>query len=738
MIITRHRLLCIITCFLSFYVCLISHAVASTTEEKMKAVEEMFNSPYTEEMYYRTDRLLMTATGSLQPLYRAPAVATVITAEDIKAVGAVTLDQILETVPGLHVAPSPLSRMDPLFSIRGIHTGFSSQVLLLVDDLPITKMFNGSRPNTFRLPVENIARIEVIRGPGSAIYGADAFAGVINVITKDNNDIEGLNAGGRVGSFGFNDAWVQYGGTLAGWDLALSVEHMGNDGDTDRIINSDQQTILDSIFDTHASLAPGPLETDYHILDTSLWLRRDNFTCRFWGWFQDDAGLGSGVAQALDPVGTQNVDQFQADISYNNSDLIQNWDFGTRFSYYYLKDDSFLRLFPPGSKLNLDNDGNIAFNTPVEATFTDGVFGNPIVKDNHLSAEFTAFYSGINQHDFRFGTGFKYFEEDAEESKNFGPGILDNLYLLPPDPIDNIIKVTVDGTLTDVSNTPFVFMENQIRKLWYASLQDEWSFAKNWELTAGVRFDHYSDFGETVNPRMALVWETIPELTTKLLYGEAFRPPSFSELFAINNPAVLGNPNLDPEKIRTLELVFDYQPANNFRTILNLFGYKINDLIEFVQDTDATTKTAQNAKDQNGYGFEIETDWHMTETFRLRSNFAFQRSKDEDTKEAVPDAPALQFYLNPNWNFYPDWSLVGQLIWIGDRARADNDIRPGIKNYTLVNVTLRRKKIFNHWEAALSAHNLFNENAREPAPSTIPTDYPLEGRSIYGELRFIY
>ena len=104
----------------------------------------------------------------------------------------------------------------------------------------------------------------------------------------------------------------------------------------------------------------------------------------------------------------------------------------------------------------------------------------------------------------------------------------------------------------------------------------------------------------------------------------------------------------------------------------------------------------------------------------------------------VADAPALQLYINPHWDFHTDWSLDGQFFWIGDRERAAGDTRPDIKNNTLVNLTIRRQNILDHLEAAISVRNLFDENAREPAPSVIPNDYPLDGRSIYGELRFLY
>jgi iron complex outermembrane receptor protein len=78
---------------------------------------------------------------------------------------------------------------------------------MLVNGLPVTTSFAGNRGNVWGgLPIENVARIEVIRGPGSALYGADAFAGVINIITKTAADINGSQFGVRAGSFGSGDA----------------------------------------------------------------------------------------------------------------------------------------------------------------------------------------------------------------------------------------------------------------------------------------------------------------------------------------------------------------------------------------------------------------------------------------------------------------------------------------------------------------------------------------------------
>ena len=107
-------------------------------EQETNAMEAMFpEGALSEKDVYRTDQLLLTATGSLQPVHLAPSVATVITAEDIEKMGATTLDQVLETVPGLHVEPNGNTFLSSTWSMRGIHTSLNPHTLLLINSNPI-------------------------------------------------------------------------------------------------------------------------------------------------------------------------------------------------------------------------------------------------------------------------------------------------------------------------------------------------------------------------------------------------------------------------------------------------------------------------------------------------------------------------------------------------------------------------------------------------------------------------
>lgn len=98
---------------------------------------------------------------------------------------------------------------------------------------------------------------------------------------------------------------------------------------------------------------------------------------------------------------------------------------------------------------------------------------------------------------------------------------------------------------TETSN----YNKNVTRKIWAAYVQDLWEITAYDSLTLGVRYDYYNDFGGTTNPRIGYVHEFKNEMIVKLLYGRAFRAPNNNELYSINNPDVVGNPDLEPETI---------------------------------------------------------------------------------------------------------------------------------------------------------------------------------------------
>ena len=497
-------------------------------------------------MAYGDKSFVTIATGSRQPIARAPSVATVITSEDISAIGAADLDEVLETVPGLHVARSPLG-YNPIYTIRGIYTQYNPQVLMLVNGIPMTGVVFGDRSLIWGgMPVDNIARIEVMRGPGSALYGADAFAGVINIITKTAPDINGTQLGLRAGSFKSLDGWVQHGGQWGSFDVAAYLRASRTDGQQ-QIITQDAQSTLDILTGTSASLAPGPVNLGYDAIDGRIDLSRDKWRFRAGIQSRSNGGTGAGAASALDPVGTNYGERINTDLTYQDANFAQNLDVTAQASYFYITEQSNLTLYPPNS--NPFYPSNLLL-------FTDGVIGNPYKWERHLRFNLSAVYTRFQRHKLRFGAG----TQD------------DNLYKTQE---TNNYSTGAPGPVVEVS--PFLLPHS--RRVNYVYAQDEWGFTKDWYLTAGVRQDHYSDFGGTTNPRLALVWETAYNLTSKLLYGQGFRPPSFSELYNVNNPVLIGNPNLKPETIKSTELAFVWQATSTLQANLNLFHYLWEDIL---------------------------------------------------------------------------------------------------------------------------------------------------------------
>lgn len=686
------------------------------------------------EDFYGDEDFVSIATGNKQLIHKAPSTASVITAKQIESMGAKTVSEALENVPGLHVYPSPFNRLNTSYSMRGIHTDQNPQVLFLINGLPVREEYTGARPQTFRMPVHSVSRIEVIRGPGSAIYGADAYAGVINVITKELTKIKSANYGGSYGSFNTSNLWYQNAFKLGDAEFGFAVETLKSDGDDDRVLTRDLQSIFDGVIGTSASKAPNALNTNYNIVDIRLTGVLQGIESNFWYWDNDNAGVGAGAGQALDPTGTQNTTIYQFDLNYDWN--IYSWDANVQYSYYKMEDKAKFSVLPENSLVPIGADGNLNLVSPVGmGLFIDGFLGNPQPTEKLHSLDFTFLSTKISEHQLRIGAGISQRKLTANEEKNFGPGVIDTEQMAELFSIGEVM--IIDGTLTDVTNTPYIFVKDVDRKNTYISIQDQWQFANDWELTAGIRYDYYDDFGSTINPRMALVWELNQSTTTKLLYGRAFRAPAFDTLYAINNPVGIGNPNLEPETIDTIEFSLNQYLQNNIHWSVNLFRYDSENLIEFVADQDATTTTAQNAKNQIGYGFEAEFSWKYNDN-SLALNYSWQHSENKDTGITTALAPKQLFSAIYEAEFFEYFAFNTKINWIGKRNREIGDSRKELDTYATVDIAIHRTlDNAGTWKLSLLGKNIFDETAFDPTHPLVPEalgpigDYPIQGRSLF-------
>jgi outer membrane receptor protein involved in Fe transport len=660
---------------------------------------------------YGDKSTISLVTGNRQPLRRAPAVATVITAQDIAAIGATDLDEVLETVPGIHVGRSN-NAYTPLYVIRGIYSELNPQTLVLQNGVPTTTLFVGNRGLFWGgQSIENIARIEIVRGPGSALYGADAFAGIINIITKTAKDIRGTEFGARTGSFNTRDAWLQHGGSLGPLDVAGYLRFGHSDG-LKETIDADAQSALDQAFATQASRAPGRVNTGYDAIDGSLDVGLDKLRFRASYKLRDKLGTGAGVAAALDPVGKATSERITADLSRNDMDMAKDWRLSLAASYLYYTQgyDQPLQLYPPG-----------AFG----GSFPNGVIGAPSTWERQIRLSAFATYTGWTNQQWRFGVGY-------DDLNLYKTRELKNFDLVQSGPATGLPVPNASGQVTE-SSVADSFMRPQRRKVAYLYAQNEWNFARDWTLTAGLRRDQFSDFGGTTNPRLAVVWDARQDLTVKLLYGRAFRAPSFTEEYSINNPVIRGNPNLKPETMETFETVFAWQAGAATQVHLNLFRYHMKNIIR-TTDSGGGTATFNNTGAQHGQGMEFEVTHDLRRNLRWVGHYAYQRSIDKASGHDAGYAPHHHLYTRADWGVASGWLLSGQVNHVAGRKRAFGDTRPNIADYATVDMTLRGSQNRRGWDLAVSVRNLFKADVREPslAPgAAIPNDLPMAPRSFY-------
>lgn len=601
------------------------------------------------------------STRSLQQMSRAPSVVSVVTAEDIKATGATNLADVLQSVPGIYVKRN-LFAFRPVLSVRGAP---GTHTLFMVNGLPARDLVWSTGIFWKGLPASAIERVEIIRGPGSALFGADASAGVINVITRTAAPIARSEAGLRAGSFDTQSGWLQFGSDWGGTSVGLTAEVGSTDGHRPRIAGD-------------ARGDEGRVNYDWDGGELRLSLARGAWRLLADHARRADLGVGLSGGAVLDPRNQSRDEQSGLALLYDNPRFAADWGLNATLRYRDLS-------YSSGNGFIYPVDGD-----PEAREFLDSA-------ERQAGAEVTALYTGARQHALRLG---------LSASRN---EIHRASYLRP------------DGGIP---------IPNNRRDNVAFFLQDVWSLHPDWELTAGLRYDHFNDFGDAWTPRLALVWQASERLSAKLLYGEAFRAPAYLELY-VRTSANLPNPDLEPERSRTWELAFDYRAHGGLRLGLNLYRFERTDLVA----ADPATKQFKNFGEFAVRGVELEAAWQAAPSLMLIGNLS-HRDEDESPIRDL-SLPADSAYARLDWAFLPKWKLNLQTSWFGARPLPSGDKRRELGSYGLVDATLRYRPD-SRWELAVSARNLLDAEGWDYSSARLPGNLPLPGRNVYAELRYAF
>lgn len=691
--------------FLSIVFALLLHDISIASEASDKSPHDTIKLAQTskdstdkdvttkeELLLFYEEKDLVVATKRATPLRKAPAIASVITAEEIKNMGARNLMDVLKMVPGIGVSINEFGRY--MFEVRGIRTATSEKILVMIDGHRLNESYTGSAlANIYNdLPVENIKQIEIIRGPGSALYGANAFVAVINIVTKDAGDIKGVDVSATGGSFDTKKFNFLAGGSYEKLQVSGSIDYLNTNG---------PKLVIDKDRFAGQSYTAAPGRTDQNLEKTDVFLKASYGNLTFKGQYVGkDRGAYIGNAYALTDENFITFRNFWNELSYKQT-ITESLSSSLRLFFDQFEQDTKIELFPEGY-------------TNAFGTFPDGVVGAPLLKNRTLGAElqFECELSDNNQ--LIFGGLYENIRQfDVRHFANFNPNTIAPL-----------------GSFQDITSL-WNFNEDARREIWAAFIQDEWDIRDNINITAGVRYDHYSEFGDTFNPRVGVVWGFMENADLKLLYGQAFRAPNFVELYNANNPTVIGNKNLKPEKIRTYEAAVGYRFTDNFRIDLDYFTNLIDDLIA----RDASVSPAQYANKEGARirGIEVELTGNYSASDYWKLSYTYQEPKDSNTKQRLHSVPSQRATASLNYGLSRYLISHIDVLWTGSRPRASGDTRGKMPHYTTVDLNLIAKNIYKNLEIKGSVHNLFDKKYKDPDTSgslnRIPNDFPREGIS---------
>lgn len=638
---------------------------------------------------FGSEEFVSIATGYKRPVHTAPAVATVITAEDIKNSGSRNISDILNMVPGFHVGINYIY-WEPGYTVRGFSSAFNFAILFMIDGVPQASL--GS------IPLDIIERVEISRGPSSALYGADAFTGTVNVITKKYApEVSEFTLSG--GTFDTKNARLITGKKFDAFKLITAIEYHKTDG-PEPYIEQDLQSVLDQSFGTNASFAPANAYTQREELSIHANIKSGSSQLRLRLSELNDIGMGVGNAASLDPFGT--IDEQIFGITYEYAKHIaSNTEINAYLDYRQtIFESNNLHFFPPGAFI----------------VFTDGVVLNSKSDNDTYRAQFSATYNGLSNHILTFGLGGEYDEIEIEkESRNYF--------------IDENGAIIPYGSFQDTTSDSVIGPKPLNRHLYYAYFQDEWNLHRDWSLTYGVRADEYELFGSTVNPRAALVWDTSNDLTTKLIYGRGFREPSLFETDIKHIPSLRSNHDLKPEVINSIDLAMDYTPTEKLRLMTNFYYHETKDQIR-LQNSGGPEFTPENVGKLKGKGAEFALWYKLLHNTNLYGYYTFQDTTDETTGKDAGYTPHHRLFAMLQHR-YSDIYLSARTTYVGKRDRVAEDTRPRPDKYTLVDL-MARWEINNHFEAGIDIRNLFDTDKKEAVAGTsFPADLPLNERNYY-------
>lgn len=624
------------------------------------------------EKYKKSASLTVTSVSKFEEtLDEAPASIYVITEDDIKKRGYLDLAQVFNDLPGFSLSKSNGPSYVTIYP-RGLRSTLNDKFLLLIDGIEDNDLNSDNAVINRQIALSNIKQIEVIYGPSSTMYGANAFSAVINIITKNASFNDGRNFSAdiqtNVGTWNTNFVDATLSKKLKNGSFTVTgrlfhsdemdITNQGYDYNTENFDYSDEFSSLTGEDAESFISKNGP--SPYFIYDTA----DNNVTLSTAGadkmkeldtnFYAQNPTIGANNREDNWFVNTKlKIDKFTFGIqSYKTNTGAQPW-YPKRFigshdlSRWITWNSSIYAQFEKkiSQNLYLTNltsyrlhtlDG--ATNLSTISTYnTNRLNFQDLIDGTSPSLNSTYFYRSSNQLRNELKLFYKKNKFSLITGIELRQGIFQMNYLRTTDisnPNENLPATTEVG-LEGSNNS------NKLDIGYFA--QSKYSFSKNFSATLGGRVDYNltrstGGYGFVFNPRAALVYTHKDKYTLKAIYSEAFKDASFLTKYATTSTRI-ANPSLAPEKVKNYEISAIVRPLKGLRLEMNAFMALYSNVVSSVPLENGLTQNQASAEGNNIRGVQANLNYQYN-VFSFWANYTYLDPKDESNDLRISDIPS--------------------------------------------------------------------------------------------------
>jgi iron complex outermembrane receptor protein len=505
--------------------------------------------------------------ASKQPetVRQAPSAVTLFSRSEIMAMGIDNVYDLLNYVPGFQTSRSIDVVQEPLILSRGV-ANLNGDVLFMLNGHRLNENSQGRVTRFVRyIPTANVKQVEVIRGPGSALYGSNALFGVVNIIT-----VSGVNeAEVHGGSYDAHGGYLNLSRKLGRVNMDTSFSYDSDRGEKYNIAGQQTRDPRHD-FNFYSSLSLGDTT-----LDLSFLQHKDEDFISF-----------NGVGD---------IGATWSDTRYMLAALSHAWHFGDNlkvkaslaYSQHAIESSGWFKAAAPSA-------------TP--AYSYDRLLG-PYSKNSSYDAKLETSYRIASGSSLDMGLVYR---RAGQDFLGVCTNYLSADHSLTASDANYLGECVAEDDIPSLDSREIFLANYGIYSQYRRQLP------ANFDVIAGARFDHYEVSGEAISPRLGLIWQ-YNDTTVKLFWGSAFRAPTIAELYT-DSPRSQGNPSLDPETVETTEMVFQ-QHLRHLELEGVLFHNTITDSID--RELNGSIQTWVNGPKRNFEGAEARIIWDIAINLRL-------------------------------------------------------------------------------------------------------------------------